>query len=318
MVFTKAVRKSVPLLISIAGTSGSGKTYSALLMAAGIAGPNGRVGFLDTENGRGSMYADSPGIVAALPNGYEIMQLDAPFSPQRYSEAIEAAEKAGINVLVVDSATHEWEGIGGCTETAETNKLKGMPNWGMAKRLHKRFVNLCLSSPMHIIFCLRARDKVKMVESVKANGQKQTDVVPIGLQPIAEKNFVYEMLVSVLLDETTHHASPLKVPEPLYGVFSAGRLITKADGEAVRKWNDSGRIEDPMAQVKKRARAAADDGTAAYLDFAKTLTPDQKRAIGKDGHEEYLRLATTADTERNTSESGDEPEQIGGEIVRVK
>ena len=164
MTFAKAVRKSVPLLISIAGTSGSGKTYSALLMAAGLAGPKGRVGFLDTENGRGSMYADSPGIIEALPAGYEIMELDAPFTPQRYTEAIEAAEKSGINVLVVDSATHEWEGIGGCAEMAENNKLGGQPNWAMAKRAHKRFVNRALASSMHIIFCLRARDKVKMVK----------------------------------------------------------------------------------------------------------------------------------------------------------
>src|SRR4051812_25477049 len=94
-----ARRKAVPILVSLAGVSGSGKTYSALLLAAGLAGPNGRVGFLDTENGRGSMYADSPGIQAALPGGYQIADMREPFTPARYSEAVESFERAGIQVL---------------------------------------------------------------------------------------------------------------------------------------------------------------------------------------------------------------------------
>src|SRR5580700_10220292 len=136
--FNKAVRKAVPLLMSLSGTSGSGKTFSALLLAAGLAGPTGKVGMLDTENGRGSLYADSPGIVQAFPNGFSITQMDAPFPPKRYVEAINAAERAGINVLVIDSGTHEWEGVGGCQDIAETKKLKGMPNWALAKMEHKK------------------------------------------------------------------------------------------------------------------------------------------------------------------------------------
>ena len=117
--FKRAVRKSVPMLVSISGTSGSGKTYSALLLAAGIAGPSGKVGLIDTENGRGEMYADSPGIKAALPNGYLYLRFDPPFTPERYIEHLQAAESAGIAVCIVDSGSHEWEGIGGVSEAAE-------------------------------------------------------------------------------------------------------------------------------------------------------------------------------------------------------
>jgi len=83
-------------------------------------------------------------------------------------------------VLVVDSSSHEWEGIGGCCDIAENNKLRGMPNWALAKKEHKKFLNRALLSSMHIIFCLRAREKTKIL---KIDG-KET-FVPQGIQPSA-------------------------------------------------------------------------------------------------------------------------------------
>jgi hypothetical protein len=299
--FKKAVRKAVPMLISVSSVSGGGKTYTALLVAAGIAGPTGRVGFIDTENGRGAMYADSPGIVKALPNGYEIVQLDPPFSPERYVEAIAAAERAGINVLIVDSISHEWEGIGGCVEIAEKNKLRGMPNWSKAKMAHKRFMNHCLSTSMHLIFCIRARDKVKIVE-VEKDGRKTQEVVPIGLQPITEKNLVFEALLSLMLDEKTHHATPVKVPEPLAHLFSGAKLVTKEDGERIRQWNSAGAIADPHEQIQKRARAAAEEGMASYTAFYGGLAPAQKKIIFDTTHADNKRIAEVADQESASAE----------------
>lgn len=287
--FQKAVRRAVPMLISISSVSGGGKTYSALLLAAGIAGPNGRVGMLDTENGRGSMYADSPGIQKAMPNGFSIVQMDAPFSPGRYTEAIRSAEAAGLDVLVIDSVTHEWEGLGGCAEIAETKKLKGMPNWALAKKEHKLFMLNCLSSKMHLIFCIRARDKVKII---KVNGQEQ--VVPMGLQPVTEKNFVFEMLVSLQLEEQTHFATAIKVPEPLAHLFPGGRLITVEDGRLIREWNSSGAAFNMSEQIIKRARAAAEDGIGPYEAFFKSLTTSERKALAAE-HEANKEIAMSAD-----------------------
>lgn len=274
MELVKAKRKAVPMLISLSGTSGSGKTFSGLLLAAGLAGPNGRVGMIDTENGRGSMYADDPLITAALPNSYEIVEIQAPFEPAKYTEAIKFMEKAGITVCLIDSTSHEWEGDGGCCDIAESNKLRGMPNWAKAKLAHKRFVAHCLSSSMTIIFCLRARDKVKIM---KVNGKEE--VIPVGIQPIAEKNFVFEMLLSLQCDEATHQASPIKVPKMLVEMFSTPRLITKADGEHIRKWNESGLAADPAEQLRKRSRVAAEDGMAAYQAFFAALSPAEKKIV---------------------------------------
>src|SRR6476469_9556598 len=100
MEIKKAVRHATPQIIGLAGVSGSGKTYTALLLAAGLAGTDGKVGFLDTENRRGCTYSDSPGIMAALPQGYGTIELSAPFHPKRYCEAIDVFENAGYAALV--------------------------------------------------------------------------------------------------------------------------------------------------------------------------------------------------------------------------
>lgn len=291
MAYVKAVRKAVPILASLSGVSGSGKTYSALLMAAGIAGKTGRVGFLDTENGRGTMYADSPGIMKALPKGYEYARLDSPFTPKSYIEKIDEAEAAGINVLVIDSGSHEWEGVGGCSDIAENNKLKGMPNWANAKREHKQLVNRLLYTDMHILVCLRAREKIKIVKD--ATGKDQ--FINVGIQPIAEKNFVFEMLVSLQLDELSKQAAPIKVPEPLKVVFPGGQLITVESGEQLREWNQTGKMLDDGERLKQRARAIAEDGLAAYQQFFSALSAKDKKILVESTHAANKAAAEQAD-----------------------
>lgn len=293
MPFTRAVRKQVPMLISLASVSGGGKTLSGLLLAAGIADPKGRVGFIDAENGRGRLYEDDPLVRVAFPNGYEYDEITAPFSPKRYKDKITEAEKAGITVGVVDSFSHEWEGIGGCTEIAETKKLKGMANWGLAKKEHKLLVYHLLSSPMHLIFCLRAREKVKILE---VNGK--TEVVPVGIQPVTEKNFVFEMLLSLILEEKTHLASPIKIPRMIESIFPpTGKLLSKEDGDRVRLWNDTGAVADPNEQLQKRARAAAEEGTEIYSILFASLTPAQRKTLADSTHKANKEIAEQANRE---------------------
>jgi len=316
----RASRKAVPLLMSVTGVSGSGKTYSAILLAAGIAagvsiasktGKPGRVCLIDTENGRGEMYADSPGIMRALPEGFDYIRFDPPFTPERYIEHLTAAEASGAVVTVVDSGTHEWEGIGGVSELAEQEESKKgrFGKWASPKMRHKRFVYYCLSSQMHIIFCLRGREKVKMFRPgdriITSPGQETSDakvadkdtVVQLGIQPVCEKNFAFEMLVSLVLDEHTHFAAPLKVPEPLLPLFPGKRLIGKDDGERIALWNSTGDALGDFEQVLKRAQVAAEDGVKVYAEFFASLTKQQRQGI-RDQHEEFKKRAIAADRER--------------------
>lgn len=313
--FRKAQRKAVPMLVSVASVSGGGKTFSSLLLAAGIAGDKGRVAMIDTENGRGEMYTDSPGIKEVLPDGFEYARFDPPFSPDRYIEVLADAEKAGITVAVLDSGSHEWEGIGGCCEIAEKHPLGKMPNWSRAKIAHKKFVNQLLSTSMHVIVCLRAREKVKvfkkgdeMMLSAAEPGTvwpiaEKDSVVSLGLQPIAEKGFVYELLISLQLAESTHHAVPLKVPQPLVHLFPDRHLITKLDGERIRQWNEGAPAEDPNERLMKRARSAAEDGLVAYKSFFAGLSVAQKKVV-EPHHATNKKLADEAD--RLAAESGEQ------------
>lgn len=240
------------------------------------------------------MYSDDPLVMKALPNGYEIDQLTAPFTPDAYKRKIQEAEQAGFSVCIIDSLSHEWEGIGGCTDIAENNKLKGMPNWAKAKIEHKKLVYYLLSTPMTVIACLRAREKSK---PVKINGKEE--YVNYGIQPITEKNFVFEMLLSLLLDEQTHHATPLKVPKMLADTFPAGgKLLTKDDGERIRLWNETGRDGNPQERLAMRARAIAEQGMDAYQEFFGALGKDQQRTLKAMNHEENKRVAAQADADR--------------------
>ena len=280
------------MLISLSGTSGSGKTFSGLLLAAGIAHPGEKVGMIDAENGRGTLYEDDPAIRAALPNGYSYVPITPPYTPARYVMALKAMERAGVNVCLIDSTSHEWEGEGGCTDIAENNKIGGQANWALAKREHKKFLAYCLSSNMHIVFCLRAREKV--LQQKDERGKLQ--IIPIGIQPVAEKNFVFEMLLSLMFDEATHHYSGLKIPKMLNGIFKGGELITKEHGSAIRKWADGGANLGPAEQLQKRARSAAELGTAEYVEFFSSLTNAQKKALADLGyHASNKEIAEQAD-----------------------
>lgn len=221
----KAQRQGARLLIQLSGVSGSGKTYTALQLAYGLAGKNAdKIVMVDTENRRGSLYANS------LPQPFNIIDFYAPFSPDRYIEAIEAACHAGAEVIVIDSVTHEWESEGGCEWIANQSRF---PDWKTAKKLHKRFMTYMLQCPAHIIACTRAREKVDFTNP--------KDPIKLGIQPIQEKNFSYEATVSLMMQNQGYSQDVLKCPAELQSILGRGQgYVSIEDGIALRQWVDGG------------------------------------------------------------------------------
>jgi hypothetical protein len=119
-------------------------------------------------------------------------------------------------------------------------------------------------------------------------------IMPLGLQPICEKNFIFEMLVSLHLDEQTHHAVPLKVPEPLVRLFPGRKLLTKADGEAIQRWNADAPVIDNVERLRQRARTSAEDGVAAYQEFWGGISKDERKALAGE-HEDNKATAQRVD-----------------------
>lgn len=238
----KAKREGARLVVGLSGVSSSGKTHTALLLALGLAkGRPEKIGFLDTENRRGSLYAD------IFPEPFLIGDLYPPFSPQRYMDAIQQFQAAGVEVLIIDSATHEWEGQGGCQEIAEAGNPR-MPNWNKAKGEHKRFMNALLQCDMHIIVCVRAREKAKPEKVVEGNTTK-TVYQDLGLQPITEKNFMFEMTVSAMIHDQGTRREILKCPAELRPIFeTADKYIGVKQGAALRAWVDGANQLDPEVE----------------------------------------------------------------------
>lgn len=292
-----AERKAQPALIGISGASGSGKTFSAILVAAGSVAKGEKVGLVDTENGRGEMYTGEPLIMEALkdaePSGkYHIVRLDPPFSPSRYLQAIEALIQAGCKAIVIDSVSHAWEGEGGCMDIAENNKLNGMPNWALAKREHKRFINKLLTLPVHVICCLRAREKTKPEKGEDG----KVKFVDYGMQPIQEKNFMFEMTFSVMLEPETHFPKILKCPGSLTNIFPTNGLITKTTGERIKAWSEGGVIIDLKSrELKGKLTSKAMDGKAE-LDKAWAMLNANLLAMAEPYKAELYKIAAEADS----------------------
>lgn len=298
-----AKRSGARLVIGFDGTSGSGKTYSALQFAWGLAGGDAsKVGLLDTENKRGRLYADI--LVDRKGDIHEFLigDFDAPHSPQRYIDAIKAFQNAGVEVLVIDSISHEWEGIGGCEEIATIDPRTKEPlkfnRWNKAKMEHKRFMNALLQTDMHIVCCTRAREKVRIE---KVNGE--TKYIPLGVQPICEKNFMFELTASVSLMRGGQERLVIKCPKSLEHIFGvAGELqqgyITARDGLAVKKWVDGAEPENKLEETaRNKLRIVTEQGEQSLIDEFNKLSDDEKQALGGDIPQDIYSAAVAFDAQ---------------------
>ena len=253
-------------VIGIAGVSGDGKTYTALLVARGMVSKASEIGFLDTENKRGSLYAD------ILDGQFMIGDLYPPFSPTRYAEAIKEFQDAGVKVLVIDSVTHEWEGDGGCDDIANLPLQQGkkMANWIGAKREHKKFMNVLLQSDMDIICCIRAREKTDF--------SNPTMPKSLGVLPICEKNFMFELTASVMMSNQGKTQKHLKVPSFLIDAFGNGQSYLGIDtGNKIRAWLDKGKKDNPeIARLKSEALFVCEKGVNALTELWKSIPKELK------------------------------------------
>ena len=245
--FRPAARENVSLLIGLSGASGSGKTYTAMRLAHGIAG--GRpFAVIDTEAGRAKHYADQ--------FKFDHGDLTPPFTPDRYAEAIAAADKAGYPAIVVDSTSHEWAGEGGILDWQEheLQRMAGddykkreackMAAWIKPKMAHKHMVQRLLQVRAHLILCFRAEPKIEMVRGADGKmeiREKQSLTGLHGWIPICEKNLPYELTASFLLmADKPGVPLPIKLQAQHRDLFPLDQPITKASGERLAAWARGG------------------------------------------------------------------------------
>jgi hypothetical protein len=280
----KAQRANARLFIVLTGWTGKGKTYTAIQLGYGLANYKAeKVGLLDAENRRGSLNDDIlENATRPTKERFLIGDLVAPFSPRRYIDAITEFEQVGVEVLIIDSVTHEWESTGGCQDIAEAGNPK-VPNWNLAKKEHKRFMDKMLQCDMHIIACVRAREKTKPERDPKTN---KLEFVELGLQPIQEKNFPFEATASLMMYDEGKRQEILKCPAALLSILGRKTdYITADDGKRIRDWVDGAIHLDPVVEKYRNRLLSNTEGGVDHIAECWTKTPqDVREALGEAFH----------------------------------
>ena len=265
--FRKAATTEAKPLIGLYSESGCGKTKSALLIAKGFTGDMAKVGMIETESGRGEAYADDAEV-----GGYNVLSLRESFSPKNYGEAISAAEHAGLQCLIVDSASHEWEGVGGVLAMAAANQeagKKGPVVWQKPKMDHARefMLRLTQTSIPLVIVCMRA--KYPMEETVR-DGKKDWTRSKF-LAPKQSEDILFEMFVHGWIDQSHNFRGTKYTLEVLRKVFIDGEPVTVETGRRLAAWA-SGR--KAASAIPPPADSAA-DAPPIRVEGPEFITPDQ-------------------------------------------
>jgi len=184
MQLQKAQRKRAKIKLGLQGPSGSGKTYSSLLIAFGLSGDYSKVAVIDTENHSASLYAHL--------GEFHVVNMSSPFTPEKYISAIEMCEKAGMEVIIIDSITHEWENL---IEYHSSLQGNSFTNWSKITPRHNAFVQRMLQSPCHIISTIRTKQDYVLNEK---NGRMTPEKV--GLKSVQREGLEYEFTLVFDLD----------------------------------------------------------------------------------------------------------------------
>lgn len=232
--FVKAIREDVWLKIQFGGTSGAGKTYTALRVGTGIARKcNSRIAFISSEKSRTLYYADK--------FDYDVLELDD-YSPEDYIKAIEMAVDAGYKVIIIDSTSHEWQWLNDVHGKMPGNSFQ---NWGKLKPRHAKFMSKILQCPAHVLTCARGKTEWSLEDK---DGKKVP--VKLGLGNEGDKQADFEYTVSFMLAQGTHIASVDAGGKDNTGLFNEKyEVLTEKHGEMLYDWANSG--ERPASTPKE-------------------------------------------------------------------
>ncbi|GAB4092235.1 DEAD/DEAH box helicase family protein [Flaviaesturariibacter terrae] len=225
MQLRKATRKQAKIRLGLSAVSGGGKTYSAILVAKGLVGDLSKVAIIDTENGSADLYAHM--------GEFNVLPLTAPFSPERYIEAIRACEKAGMEVIIIDSISQEWEGKGGCLEIVESLGGK-YQDWARVTPRHQAFLEAILHSACHVITTVRRKQDYEMIKD--NNGKVKVEKA--GLREVTREGFEYELTINLELD-MRHMATASKDRTGLF-MGKPAFLPDEKTGELIAQWCEQG------------------------------------------------------------------------------
>lgn len=217
------------LLMDLYGPSNSGKTYSALVIASGIVDEiGGNIAMIDTE-GRGNLYERK--------FTFDRWVMDSPFSPEAFMKAYEMLDSR-YSVIITDTISDEYEGIGGLQEIAEAQKVQNeVAKWAAPKARHRKLMARVRQLKAQHIFCVRAEDKIEIVEGEDQRGNKKKLVRPLGWTRVAEKKWKYDMTVGLRFEPDARGVCIVdKMIEDLEGTLVTGEVVPREFGRSLARW----------------------------------------------------------------------------------
>jgi hypothetical protein len=302
--------------MAIDGPSGAGKTYTALEFAFALAEATGsKVAVVDTEHASAAKYSDQ------FPP-FDVLELDT-FSPETYAEAIVLAEKAGYGVLVIDSLSHAWDGVGGALEQVDKASSRNQGNsytaWKDVTPIHRQMVEAILQSGCHVIATMRSKMEY-ILEAQEKNGRTVQVPKKVGMAPVQRQGMEYEF--DIVADMDTDHRMIVSksrcsavadaVQLKPTGAWMAPVIVWLTSGEAIKtepeptpapKAEPTNRAEPPATQKAEQPHWIKDeDGRKRF--WAWTISQglsnaDVHAALGVEHVEDYAGSKTDAVTAIN-------------------
>jgi len=260
-----AERKQAKIKMGLQAPSGAGKTYSSLLLAYGLVNNWSRIAIIDTENHSADLYAHL--------GNYQVLALEQPYSPERYIQAIEICQKAGIEVIIIDSISHEWEGIGGILDIHGAMMGNSFTNWAKVTPRHNNFVQKILQSNSHIIATIRSKQDYVLSEK---NGKMIPEKV--GLKGVTREGLDYEFTVVLELD-LKHQATATKDRTGLF-MDKPSFIITQETGKHILTWCNAGTaLDEVIRQIQKAT--SVDELRDIYYKYPEYRTKIENLAVAR-------------------------------------
>jgi hypothetical protein len=220
-IFKIAERKRIPLKFSISGLAGSGKTMSAIKLAKGLVkGDMGKVIFADTENSSAQLYAEL--------GPFRHANINKPYEPEKFVKFIELAQQAGAEVIIIDSASHEWNGEGGCLDIH--SKLGGkFQDWAHVTPRHNKFIEAIKQAKCHVILTFRQKEDAALL-----NENGKVKVVKAGLKDETREGMAYEM--SIAFDVNKEHLATTSKDRTGLFMDRTPFVISEETGTEILNW----------------------------------------------------------------------------------
>jgi len=268
MPFKKASPQQARLKVSMYGGPGSGKTFTTLLFAEGLAAVRGgRIAYVDTERGT-DFYAKA----AKRPAHPEAFDFDALYTRSLADTVreIKALDPKEHPVVVIDSISHLWQAAIEAYEGRRTS-IDSIPiqAWGKIKKPYKDLVDHLMAS-MQDVFVL---GRQKNVFSTGADGEFRKE----GVAMKAEGDTQYEPHVCLHMEAKLDQRDPTRSAYLMYvekdrtGVLS-GRTIA----------NPTFKTIEPMLSLLGEVQAQTEDEDERTAKDSELLAENDEKARNKE------------------------------------